>query len=53
MPHQLVEHVLRPGVDEDCYWRIGSIGLLAGAGCLVVVLAMLAIWVNGLIALFD
>ncbi|MFD4610343.1 DUF6584 family protein [Streptomyces sp. NPDC058440] len=26
---------------------------LAGAGCLVAVLAFLAIWVNGLIALFD
>jgi hypothetical protein len=32
----------------------GSItGVLAGVGCLVAVLAMLAIWVNGLIALFD
>jgi hypothetical protein len=28
-------------------------GFLAGAGCLVVVLAMLGIWVNGLVALFD
>jgi hypothetical protein len=26
---------------------------LAGAGCLVAVLAFLAIWVNGLVALFD
>ncbi|MFD5660928.1 DUF6584 family protein [Streptomyces hirsutus] len=28
-------------------------GFLARAGCLVVVLAFLAIWVNGLVALFD
>ncbi|MFD5571150.1 DUF6584 family protein [Streptomyces cadmiisoli] len=28
-------------------------GLLAGAGCLVAVLAFLAIWVRGLVALFD
>jgi hypothetical protein len=28
-------------------------GLLAGAGCLLVLLAMLGIWVNGLIALFS
>ncbi|MET7291475.1 DUF6584 family protein [Streptomyces griseoloalbus] len=28
-------------------------GFLAGVGCLVVALAMLGIWVNGLIALFD
>ncbi|MFF7361290.1 DUF6584 family protein [Streptomyces sp. NPDC008125] len=28
-------------------------GVLAGAGCLVVVLAALAIWVNGLVALFG
>ncbi|MFE0455231.1 DUF6584 family protein [Streptomyces sp. NPDC058914] len=28
-------------------------GFLAGAGCLVAVLAFLAIWVNGLVALFD
>ncbi|MGW7366067.1 DUF6584 family protein [Streptomyces sp. NPDC054841] len=28
-------------------------GFLAGAGCLVVVLAFFAVWVNGLIALFD
>lgn len=27
--------------------------VLAGAGCLVAVLAFLAIWVNGLVALFD
>ncbi|MET9427078.1 DUF6584 family protein [Streptomyces sp. NPDC003036] len=28
-------------------------GFLAGAGCLVGVLAFLAVWVNGLVALFD
>ncbi|MET7456858.1 DUF6584 family protein [Streptomyces sp. NPDC005574] len=28
-------------------------GALAGVGCVVVVLAMLAVWVNGLVALFD
>jgi hypothetical protein len=28
-------------------------GVLAGAGCLVAVLAFLAIWVNGLVALLD
>ncbi|MFF5158811.1 DUF6584 family protein [Streptomyces sp. NPDC000348] len=31
----------------------GFTGFLAGAGCLVVFLAMLGIWVNGLIALFG
>ncbi|WP_393074014.1 DUF6584 family protein [Streptomyces sp. LN704] len=33
--------------------RRGFAGFLAGAGCLVAVLAFLAIWVNGLVALFD
>ncbi|MFE2533050.1 DUF6584 family protein [Streptomyces sp. NPDC059371] len=28
-------------------------GFLAGAGCLLAVVAFLAIWVNGLVALFD
>ncbi len=28
-------------------------GALAGAGCVVAVLAFLAVWVNGLVALFD
>ncbi|WP_030326820.1 DUF6584 family protein [Streptomyces sp. NRRL B-3229] len=32
-------------------WTVG--GVLAGAGCLVAVLAFLAIWVNGLVDLFD
>jgi hypothetical protein len=32
-------------------WTVG--GVLAGAGCLVGVLAFLAIWVNGVVALFD
>ncbi|MGV9557224.1 DUF6584 family protein [Streptomyces sp. NPDC003401] len=32
-------------------WTVG--GVLAGGGCLVGVLAFLAIWVNGVIALFD
>ncbi|MFF9455695.1 DUF6584 family protein [Streptomyces flaveolus] len=32
-------------------WTVG--GVLAGAGCLVAVLVFLAIWVNGLVALFD
>ncbi|WP_338703307.1 DUF6584 family protein [Streptomyces sp. Q6] len=31
-------------------WTVG--GVLAGAGCLVAALACLAIWVNGLVALF-
>ncbi|MGW3636131.1 DUF6584 family protein [Streptomyces sp. NPDC005122] len=33
--------------------RSGLAGFLTGAGCLVAVLAFLAIWVNGLVALFD
>ncbi|MEU7427929.1 DUF6584 family protein [Streptomyces sp. NPDC040750] len=32
-------------------WTVG--GVLAGVGCLVAALAFVAIWVNGLIALFD
>ncbi|MDX2706423.1 hypothetical protein PV350_26745 [Streptomyces sp. PA03-6a] len=32
-------------------WTVG--GVLAGAGCLVAVLVFLAIWVNGLVALFG
>ncbi|MEU8738109.1 DUF6584 family protein [Streptomyces halstedii] len=32
-------------------WTAG--GVLAGAGCLVAALVFLAIWVNGLVALFD
>jgi hypothetical protein len=32
-------------------WTVG--GVLAGVGCLVGVLAFLAIWVNGVVALFD
>ncbi|WP_404816496.1 DUF6584 family protein [Streptomyces thermolineatus] len=32
-------------------WTVG--GVLVGAGCLVAVLAFLAVWVNGLVALFD
>ncbi|MFF8671873.1 DUF6584 family protein [Streptomyces sp. NPDC015242] len=32
-------------------WTVGSV--LAGAGCLIAALAFVAIWVNGLIALFD
>ncbi|WP_062651736.1 DUF6584 family protein [Streptomyces maremycinicus] len=32
-------------------WTVG--GVLAGVGCLVAVLVFLAIWVNGLVALFD
>ncbi|MFJ9805508.1 DUF6584 family protein [Streptomyces wuyuanensis] len=32
-------------------WTVG--GALAGVGCLTAVLAFLAIWVNGLVALFD
>ncbi|MFJ4467805.1 DUF6584 family protein [Streptomyces sp. NPDC089424] len=31
----------------------GFAGFLAGAGCLVAVLAFLAVWVNGLVALLD
>ncbi|MCQ6553785.1 hypothetical protein NPS70_11350 [Streptomyces sp. C10-9-1] len=33
--------------------RRGFTGFLAGAGCLVAALAMLGIWVNGLVALFG
>ncbi|MFF8639116.1 DUF6584 family protein [Streptomyces pilosus] len=32
-------------------WTVG--GVLAGVGCLVAALVFLAIWVNGLVALFD
>ncbi|MEU8795933.1 DUF6584 family protein [Streptomyces sp. NPDC048643] len=32
-------------------WTIG--GVLAGVGCLALVLVLLAIWVNGLVALLD
>ncbi|MFI9754456.1 DUF6584 family protein [Streptomyces collinus] len=32
-------------------WTVG--GVLAGAGCLVAALGFIAIWVNGLVALFD
>ncbi|MFG2329368.1 DUF6584 family protein [Streptomyces sp. NPDC048604] len=32
-------------------WSVG--GVLAGVGCLVGVLAFLAVWVNGVVALFD
>ncbi|MET9624694.1 DUF6584 family protein [Streptomyces sp. NPDC006464] len=32
-------------------WSVG--GVLAGAGCLVLALLFLAIWVNGLVSLFD
>ncbi|MGV9222937.1 DUF6584 family protein [Streptomyces albogriseolus] len=32
-------------------WTVG--GVLAGVGCLAAVLVFLAIWVNGLVALFD
>jgi hypothetical protein len=39
--------------DEPGSGKGSFTGFLAGAGCLVVLLAMLAIWVNGLIALFN
>ncbi|MFE9924478.1 DUF6584 family protein [Streptomyces sp. NPDC005774] len=39
--------------DEPDAGRSKFTGLLAGAGCLTVILVMLGIWVNGLIALFD
>ncbi|MER8046653.1 DUF6584 family protein [Streptomyces sp. NPDC094032] len=46
-------------VDWDMLWadvepdaEEGGKGVLAGAGCLLVVLAMLGIWVYGLVALF-
>ena len=32
-------------------WTVG--GVLAGAGCLAGALAFVAIWVNGVVALFD
>ncbi|MEZ3177296.1 hypothetical protein KYY02_00785 [Streptomyces pimonensis] len=39
--------------DDEPDAGVGKFGdFLAGAGCLVAVLAMLGIWVNGLIALF-
>jgi hypothetical protein len=44
----------RSAPDDEPDAGTGSFtGFLAGAGCLVVVLAMLGIWVNGLIALLD
>ncbi|GAQ72513.1 hypothetical protein T45_04265 [Streptomyces turgidiscabies] len=46
----------RYGLDEESEepsgpWSVS--GVLAGTGCLVGVLAFLAIWVNGVVALFD
>ncbi|MFG2956356.1 DUF6584 family protein [Streptomyces sp. NPDC048291] len=47
----------RDGLEEKCEeapskpWTVG--GVLAGVGCLVGALAFLAIWVNGVVALFD
>ncbi|MFJ8541504.1 DUF6584 family protein [Streptomyces sp. NPDC093586] len=41
-----------PGEEEDS-GKSTFADFLAGTGCLVAVLAFLAIWVNGLIALFD
>ncbi|WP_052851103.1 DUF6584 family protein [Streptomyces avicenniae] len=44
-------------LEEECEeqpsepWTVG--GVLAGVGCLVGVLAFVAIWVNGVVALFD
>ncbi|MFE6223601.1 DUF6584 family protein [Streptomyces sp. NPDC057854] len=37
--------------EPDRPWTVS--GVLAGAGCLVAALAFLAIWVNGIVALFD
>lgn len=39
------------GEEPSRPWTVG--GVLAGTGCLVAALRFLAIWVNGLIALFD
>ncbi|WP_344385772.1 DUF6584 family protein [Streptomyces thermolineatus] len=46
----------RDGLEEEYEapfepWTVG--GVLAGVGCLVGALAFLAIWVNGVVALFD
>lgn len=41
-----------PGRKADRRGR-GFVDFLAGTGCLMVVLAFIAIWVNGLVALFD
>ncbi|GAA3399212.1 DUF6584 family protein [Streptomyces roseoviridis] len=41
----------RQGEAPSEPWTLG--GVLAGAGCLVGVLAFLAAWVNGVVALFD
>ncbi|WP_031520753.1 DUF6584 family protein [Streptomyces sp. NRRL F-5123] len=40
------------GEKADSRWSAFA-DFLAGAGCLVAVLAFFAIWVNGLVALFD
>lgn len=45
--HDLEEESEEPGRP----WSVS--GVLAGAGCLVGALAFLAIWVNGVVALFD
>ncbi|MET9123452.1 DUF6584 family protein [Streptomyces sp. NPDC004528] len=42
-----------PSVEEGDGRGSAVGGFLAGAGCLVAILAFLAIWVNGLVALFD
>ncbi|TQJ85236.1 hypothetical protein FBY22_3732 [Streptomyces sp. SLBN-31] len=50
--------------DHPFYQRLGKgyespsqswtvCGVLAGAGCLLAALGFLAVWVNGLVALFD
>ncbi len=42
-----------PSAGDEAGRRRSLTSCLAGAGCLAVALAFLAIWVNGLIALFD
>ncbi|MEU3303964.1 DUF6584 family protein [Streptomyces sp. NPDC006678] len=42
-----------PSVSKEDSRGSSFAGCLAGVGCLVTVVAFLAIWVNGLIALFD
>ncbi|MGV9250118.1 DUF6584 family protein [Streptomyces sp. NPDC003697] len=46
----------RDALEEECEapsepWTVG--GVLTGVGCLIAALVFLAIWVNGLVALFD
>jgi hypothetical protein len=50
--HPVTWETVPTGREEEGARR-GFVGFLAGAGCLLAVLAFLAIWVNGLVTLFD